>query len=99
MNESAEIRGFILNACYRTYPHGCSDELLLKMLVENQFDVSPALVLGHLQYLEEKGYLRVEEIRTRHYFRRVAYITPKGIDLIDGNIPEEPGIMLLEPRE
>lgn len=96
-NEARELRGFILTMCRHNYPHGCSDRLIAVTLGENQFSSSPALLRAHLEYLEEKGYVRLEEIRDSHLgvSRVLVYITAKGIDLLEGSIPPDPGILVL----
>ncbi len=96
ISEAKELRGFILSMCKVNYPHGCSEQLVQITVSENDFAASPALLAGHFEYLEEKGYVRVEEARNDKLgiSRRMIYITAKGIDLLEGNIPPDPGILL-----
>lgn len=95
-SEAQELRGFILSMCKVNYPHGCSEQLVQVAVSENDFSASPALLAGYIEYLEEKGYVRVEEARNDRLgiYRRVIFITAKGIDLLEGNIPPDPGILL-----
>jgi DNA-binding PadR family transcriptional regulator len=95
-SEAREIRGYILVLCKHSYPYGCSEQLIGTFLAQSQFSCSPAEIKGHLEYLEEKGYIRMEELRVDKLklHRVVAYITAKGIDLLEGSIPSDPGIML-----
>lgn len=100
VNQSRELRGFVLDMCKVNYPHGCSEQLIVTTAKQNQFDVSTGLVAGHIEYLEEKGYVRVDEIKNERLKinRKMVYITAKGIDLLEGNIPEDPGVITL-PEE
>ena len=52
---------------------------------------------GHLTYLQSKGYVEIEERQnplSNSAKVIMAKITPKGVDLIEGNIGQEPGILL-----
>lgn len=91
--ETQELRGFILTTCRVNYPQGCSEELIFRTVAGMGFAASPAEIRGHIEYLREKGYVRVEELRHGAISRVVVYITPKGIDLLEGSIPEDPGIL------
>lgn len=95
-NESRELRGFILTMCKHNYPHGCSEKLILTTLGENQFASSPALLRAHIEYLEEKGYVRIEDVQAHGLgiSRTLVFITAKGIDLLEGSIPQDPGVLL-----
>lgn len=93
-NEAREMRGFILNMLQINYPNGCSEKLIEITLNENQFSISPSVIKTHIEYLEEKGYVRVEEVRSMGVVRTVVYLTAKGIDLMERSIPEDPGIIL-----
>jgi DNA-binding PadR family transcriptional regulator len=94
--EAKEIRGFILTICKYNYPAPCSLEVISLTIQENQFSISPAQIKGYIEYLEEKGYVRAAE-KTSEVLgitRTVVTITAKGIDLMEGNIPPDPGILL-----
>ncbi|TEB09316.1 hypothetical protein [Pelotomaculum propionicicum] len=97
-NEARELRGFILSICMHNYPHGCSEKLIATTVGENQFDSSPALLRGHIEYLLEKGYVRTEVAEAKHLgiSRTLVYITAKGIDLLEGNIQPDPGVLLFQ---
>ena len=43
---------------------------------------------AQLTYLEEKGYVKVSEDR------QAAEITAAGVDLLEGSVPPDPGVML-----
>lgn len=52
----------------------------------------------NVQYLTEKGYLRTELIkeRTSGVERWMIWLTAQGIDLLDGTIPDDPGVNTIE---
>lgn len=97
-SEAKELRGFILCMCKVAFPEGCSDRLIEMKIKELQFESSPAMLKYHLEYLEEKGYVRLEErhVKDMGIGRLMVYATAKGIDLVEGNIPLDPGITILE---
>jgi repressor of nif and glnA expression len=91
--ENREARGWILNIIDRQKPYGTSPEMIETTLLEIGFNCTLNEIKSHLKYLEEKGYIRLEEIERSGVRRRLNYITPKGIDLKEGNIQPDPGIM------
>ncbi len=97
-NEAKELRGFILTICKVSYPGGASHQLINITLDNAQFAVSPAVVDGHIKYLEEKGYIRQEEAKCNStgICRDMVFITAQGLDLMEGNIPPDPGILVPE---
>ena len=93
---NAEIRGRILIALQYGYPGLVGDQLLTNIMQDAQYPVSPQIVSGHLTYLEAKGYLELETVEARELSmtRILAKLTPKGVDLLDGNIEADPGVRL-----
>lgn len=89
-----EIRGWILRILYMNMPEWAGDHLISQILTDAQYRVSPAQVQGHLNYLAEKGYVELKEVTSEEtgLTRHIARLTPKGIDLVEGNIPEDPGV-------
>lgn len=89
-----EIRKWILVICEKAYPYGASEELIELTLDNLDYNQSPTEIQGHLTYLEDKGYIEVEELKAPEagLKRRIAKLTPKGKDLLEGNIPTDPGI-------
>ncbi len=85
-------RGEILRMLYRLYPEAVGDNVLKITFVW----VTPGVMDGHTAYLVESGYAKREEVDHRKYeFSTAEYIlkiTPKGIDLLEGNIESDPGI-------
>lgn len=94
--QQRELRGFLLRVCDVAHPDGCSEQVIVSSLAGVGISVSQVVLRSHLSYLEEKGYLRQEEIRDRAsgLGRTVWYISAKGQDLLDGHIPDDPGIMV-----
>lgn len=85
-------RGEILRMLYRMYPDAVGDNVLKSTFVW----VTPGVLDGHAAYLVEDGYAKREEIDHKKFeFSTANYIlkiSPKGIDLLEGNIGPDPGI-------
>ncbi len=86
------LRGTLLDFLKHLYPEG--GEIGSINAVFYQYhridDISEAL-----EYLADKGYIQKKEIPHPYKKQEVVRwfkILPKGIDLIDGNIPHDPGI-------
>lgn len=94
--ESREVRGYIMKTLHRAYPYEVSDVQVSELLKDVGFHVSPAVVAGHLMYLEEKEYIDVDEAKAVGMMRVMAKLRPKGIDLIEGSIGADPGVKILE---
>jgi len=95
-NEAREIRGRILKIVEIDYPNEVSDRVISLTLNDINYSVSPAVLAGYLEYLEEKGYVdtRVIESKDLDLTRRVAKLTARGKDLLEGNIPADPGVSI-----
>lgn len=85
-------RGEILRMLYRMYPDAVGDNVLKSTFIW----VTVGVLDGHVAYLVESGYARREAIDHKKFeFSTAEYIlkiTPKGIDLLEGNIEPDPGI-------
>ena len=92
--ENREVRGWILRICDRAQPYGASFTVIETTLMEVGLHVSLNDVKAQLKYLEEKGYIRMEEIERHGVKRRINYITPRGVDLLERNIEVDPGVLL-----
>jgi DNA-binding PadR family transcriptional regulator len=96
--EARVIRGRILKILDTSYPDEISDELLKLVLDEVNMSISPAVLRGHIDYLEdnEKGYVesRVVESEELGITRLMVKLTAKGKDLLEGSIPPDPGVKL-----
>lgn len=93
--EAKEVRGFILTILKVQYPSPASDRLISLTLNDSQLDGSLPQIRRHLHYLEEKGYVRTEEGNELGIQRTMATLTAKGIDLLDGSISDDPGVMVI----
>ena len=97
---SREIRGRIMKILRLNYPQQTGDKLIAEILLDAQYSTTPAAVETHLVYLREKGYIALEEAECFGVSRKLAKLLPKGIDLIEGNIPPDVGVNLNgEPEE
>lgn len=92
--EAKVVRGEIIKILKRNYPYQTGDKLISDILLDLQYSVSPAVVSGYLTYMEEKGYVSVEKVKAYGVERVLAKLTPKGIDLMEGNIPADPGVKI-----
>ena len=91
---SREIRGRIMKILRLNYPQQTGDKLIAEILLDAQYSTTPAAVETHLVYLREKGYIALEEAECFGVSRKLAKLLPKGIDLIEGNIPPDVGVDL-----
>lgn len=94
-SESREIRGRMVRALQINHPYEIGDQLLEEILTKARYKVTLQSVQGHLLYLKDKGYITVEEVSFAGIRRQVAKLTPKGLDLIEGNIEADVGIRWL----
>lgn len=94
--ESREIRGRILKILEVDYPNEISDRLIALTLNDISYNVSPALLQGYINYLEEKGYVEARPLEAPELGMSlmVAKLTAKGKDLLEGNIPPDPGVFI-----
>lgn len=91
------LRGKLLALLKELYPDGMEEMAIISIEYEYY---KPDDIRASLAYLTDKNY--ISKRQTPHLLKPgemiVGYkIAPAGIDLIDGNIPEDPGITL--PRE
>lgn len=91
---SREIRGRIMKILKLNYPHQTGDRLISDILTDGQYQCSPSEVEAHLVYLKEKGYIELEKMECLGVARTLAKLVPKGIDLIERNIPLDAGVDL-----
>lgn len=89
-----EIRGRIMHILKLNYPYEAGDSLINTILLDMQYLTSPAVLSGYLTYLEEKGYIETRQVAACGIEQRLAKLTPKGIDLIEGNIGTDPGVLI-----
>jgi hypothetical protein len=94
-HEFKEIRGWILKILYNNLPGYGGDQLISSLLNEAGYEVSPLQVQGHFRYLADKDYVELKnpEIEELGLTRHLAKLTSKGVDLVEGNLPDDPGVM------
>lgn len=96
--EARVIRGRILKILDKAYPDEISDELLKLVLDEVNMNTSPAVLRGHIDYLEdeEKGYVKSRMVENDEFgiSRLMIKLTATGKDLVEGNIDPDPGVKL-----
>ena len=94
-------RGFILK-CMSFYPAEATNAMVIADFVRNcGLSVLDSDVISQLDYLKSKGYAEVEELSDKRLCEDriiTGRITSKGIDLLEANIPEDPGILLPNNR-
>jgi DNA-binding PadR family transcriptional regulator len=92
--EAREIRGRILKILDLDYPHEVSDRVIALTLNDISYNVNPAILQGYLDYLKDKGYVECRQLESDDLglTMRVAKLTAKGKDLLEGNIPDDPGV-------
>ena len=84
-------RGEILRVLYRSMPLPVCDNVLNEVFHWN----TPAYILTQLNYLEQKKYIRIEEVEEKYSTAKfIAHILPMGVDLLEHSIRPEPGIVL-----
>lgn len=85
------IRGAILKLLAYQYPWPLDSKVLYFLLDDLKYTVSEAECRSHITYLAEKNLIRIEVRKTSGVEIEMVYITPKGLDLLDGFI-EESGV-------
>jgi hypothetical protein len=78
------------------YPGPATLEILEITLNDLSCSTSPALLRGYVEYLAEKGYVKVweENDDVLGVTRTMVKLTAAGVDLLEGNIPADPGVVL-----
>lgn len=94
--EARIVRGHVMRILKVAYPGPATLELLEITLSDRACPSSPAIIRGYVTYLEEKGYVitRDEKDDILGVTRTLVKLTAHGIDLLEGNIPADPGVVL-----
>lgn len=92
--EHREVRGWILKILYTNLPEWTGDNLIAQMLETGEYKLSALQVQGHFRYLQDKGYIETKEVSVEELglSRLVAKLTSKGVDFVEGNLGEDPGV-------
>jgi len=92
--KNKELRGMVLKVIHKSYPDKVGDYVICEVLEDAGYNINPPELKSHLDYLEGNGYIETSIIENRdlNITRIVAKMTPQGINLMEGNIPDDPGI-------
>lgn len=93
---SKQIRGYIMKVLHIGHPQPTGSNVVEVCLVDAGLPVTPTALSGHLDYLKEKGYIELSkpDLKGIDLPLALAKLTPKGIDLLEGNIEADPGVFL-----
>jgi hypothetical protein len=91
------LRGKLLELLRKVYPEGVDKKTVMSIFFQyhKTEDISASL-----EYLSDKEYALKKEFPHPYMKQELIQwfkLTPKGIDLLDGNISADPGILI--PRE
>jgi len=94
MNKENLLRGKLLDLLRKVYPEGIDQKTILSILFQYHKTDD---ILTSLEYLTDKEYIKKKE--HPHPFLKQEKIlfyklTPKGIDLLEGNVDSDPGILI-----
>lgn len=96
-NDDRLLRKEILRILDASYVQGATVELISISLADGGYAVTDTEVEAHLVYLADKGYVATRDLWVRGVGKRLwARLTPRGKDLVDGNIEDDPGIVPIE---
>lgn len=87
-------RGILLKILYRAFPSETTDRVLALTLNDLHMQVPSGVLSGHCDYLQGKGYIEMDRSPGGGDVVFTARLTPRGVDLIEGNIEPDPGIEL-----
>jgi hypothetical protein len=88
------LRGKILDLLKKVYPDGADEITVISILYQYH---KPDDILSSLEYVVDKDY--VERKEHSHPFMKQEFVRwfklkPKGVDLLEGNIEPDPGILI-----
>ncbi len=89
-----EIRLRILRTLHISHPFGVKERIIYLTINDAGYEIRENDIASELVYLREKGYVESERKFSKALREevRIHKITPMGIDLLEGNLPEDPGI-------
>lgn len=92
--QARDLRWWVLNIAHKNYPHEVSERAIGLTLADLGYSVSSGELATHLAYLDEKGYIARSEAESREMGegRQLVRLTAHGKDLLEHNIPDDPGI-------
>lgn len=89
-----EVRLRILKTLHIGHPEGVKEKIIFLMVNEAGIAVKEKEIASEMSYLREKGYVESDLKHSRVLKEKIWLhkITSKGIDLLEGSIPADPGI-------
>ena len=88
------LRGKLLDLLRKIYPDGIDQKTIISILFQYHKTHD---ILTSLEYLVDKKYVLNKE-HPHPYIKQEKIqwykLTPNGMDLLDGNIPDDPGILI-----
>jgi hypothetical protein len=92
--KQAILRGKLLELLRKVYPNGVDEKTVVSILYQ-YFKVED--IFASAEYLVDKGY--AEKKRFSHPYMEQEQLqwyklTPKGIDLLEGSIDADPGVLV-----
>lgn len=91
------VRGYIMRSLVKGHNNSLLCRQLVNVMVNDGIIISPD-ISKHLNYLVGKGYIEFTNERINSYNAyandAVIRLTVKGIDLLEGSTPEDPGVAI-----
>lgn len=73
----------------------CAEDYLQQVAANQGYPMLIEKLRGHLYYLRDKQLVKFHEVKDGHRIAGLMWrITAGGVDLIEGNVPADPGIYL-----
>lgn len=91
-----QARGAVLGLLDDSYPTGIA-YMVLERLLADAGKAQAHELPGIMRYLEDKGYIAItvpEEPTLKPLGNGVVELRAHGMDLLEGSIPEDPGVLL-----
>jgi len=88
------LRGKILGLLKKVYPDGVDEITVISILYQYHKTDD---ILASLEYVVDKGYVEKKQQPhpfMEHEFVRWYKLKPNGVDLLEGNIDPDPGVLI-----
>lgn len=91
--KNKKTRGYILRILKLSYPQAVGTNILDVCLIDAGLGTTSGKLIGHLKYLEDKGYVRVKDVELSKVAKsmHLVELTSAGIDILEGTIVD-PGV-------
>ena len=92
--ENEVVRREILELCQAAAPYGAGLPVLKASLRKTGYELAEKELRCQADYLEGKGLIRRQEVKnwSLHIDRCILFITPEGVDYLEGNGPDIAGV-------